>query len=54
MKLNDFVLVTNESSELYRRRCQIVNIEGNKITVYSEGLEEQEVLSADDLVPAKW
>lgn len=54
MKLNDFVVVTNESSELYRRRCQILAIDNGKYTVYSEGLEEQDILFECDLKESKY
>lgn len=54
MKLNDYVMVTKKDSILYRRRCQIIAIEGDKYTVYSEGLEEQDILDAECLQPSKW
>ena len=54
MKLNDYVVVTKNDSILYRRRCQIIAIDGDKYTVYSEGLEEQEILEAECLQPSKW
>ena len=54
MKINDYVMVTKKDSILYRRRCQIIAIEGNKYTVYSEGLEEQDILDDECLQPSKW
>lgn len=54
MKLNDYVVVTKKDSILFRRRCQIIAIDGDKYTVYSEGLEEQDVLEAECLQPSKW
>jgi len=54
MKLNSYVVVINEGSELYRRRCQIVDIKDNLYTVYSEGLEQHETLTEADIKPSKW
>lgn len=54
MKLNDYVVVTKKDSDLYRRRCQIIAVEGDKYTVYSEGLEEQDILDAKYLQPSNW
>lgn len=53
-KLNTYVLVTDQSSELFRRRCKIQAIqEGTnstlKYTVYSEGLELAETLPEEAL-----
>lgn len=54
MKLNDYVVVTKKDSILFRRRCQIIAIDGDKYTVYSEGLEEQEILDSCWLQESKW
>ena len=54
MKLNDYVMVTKKDSILYRRRCQVIAVDGDKYIVYSEGLEEQEILEAGCLQPSKW
>lgn len=55
MKINDYVLVPNPDANLYRRRCQIINVTDNdKYLVYSEGLEEQEELPAEDLSLSKY
>lgn len=49
MKINDFVLVMDKESELYRRRCRITGCQQSDTgttlyTVYSEGLDESETL----------
>lgn len=45
MKIDDYVLVTKKDSELYRRRCRIIEItEDGKYKVYSEGLDETDDL----------
>lgn len=53
MNIGSFVLVTNKNKNLYRRRCRIVDIieEGNikKYMVYSEGLDEEELMLAVDI-----
>lgn len=54
MKLNDYVVVIKKDSDLYRRRCQIIAVDGDKYTVYSEGLEEQDIIEAGLLQPSKW
>ena len=55
MKINDYVIVINKDSELYRRRCQITSITPDgKYVVYSEGLEEEEKISLQDLKPSKF
>lgn len=55
MKVNDFVVVTKKDSDLYRRRCQIIEItDDGKYKVYSEGLEQEEILQATDIEKSKW
>ncbi|MDY5045503.1 hypothetical protein [Phascolarctobacterium sp.] len=55
MKIDDYVLVTKKDSELYRRRCQIIKVtDDGKYKVYSEGLEQDEVLPESDLEPSKF
>lgn len=53
MNIGNFVLVTNKDRNLYRRRCRITDIikEGDttKYLVYSEGLDETELLPVEDL-----
>lgn len=48
MDIGDFVIVINKDRNLYRRRCKILQciIDGSdtKYLVYSEGLEEEELL----------
>jgi len=59
MKVGSFVLVMKKSSELYRRRCEILEIitleDGTlAYTVYSEGLEQKETLPATEVEPSKF
>lgn len=55
MKINEYVLVIKKDSDLYRRRCRITQIsEDGKYLVYSEGLEQDEVLPESDLEPSKF
>lgn len=59
MKIDDFVLVTDKNSELYRRRCKITACEkasdGTELyTVYSEGLDESETVTADVLTLSEY
>ena len=55
MKIDDYVLITKKDSELYRRRCQIIEItEDGKYKVYSEGLDQDELLPGSDLEPSKF
>lgn len=53
MNIGSFVLVINKSKKLYRRRCRIINvIEDGSVTkylVYSEGLDEEELVLAEDI-----
>lgn len=58
MRINNYVLVTKVDSELFRRRCQITDIieeDGvEKYVVYSEGLDDQDILTADEFEPSKY
>lgn len=55
MKIDDYVLVTKKDSDLYRRRCRIIEItEDGKYKVYSLGLDQDEVLPESDLEPSKF
>ena len=55
MKIDDYVLITKKDSELYRRRCQIIEVtEDGKYKVYSEGLDQDELLPGSDLEPSKF
>ena len=52
MNVGDFVIVINKEKNLYRRRCKVVSIDecsnGTRCLVYSEGLEEEELLVKSD------
>lgn len=52
MNVGDFVIVINKEKNLYRRRCKIISIDewsdGTRYLVYSEGLEEEELLAKSD------
>ena len=56
IQVGSYVVVTKAESELYRRRCEVVGVgeTAGMYKVYSEGLEEAEVLGAEDLVPSAW
>ena len=58
MKIGSYVLVTNKECNLYRRRSKIVRSfvdEGvNYLELYSEGLEESEIVPATDCEAAKF
>lgn len=55
MRVGEYVLVTKKDSDLYRRRCRIIEItNGDSYKVYSEGLEQDEILPASDLQPSNW
>ena len=55
MNINDYVFVTNEKSVLYRRRCIIKEITADgRYVVYSEGLEEDDLLCACDVEKSEW
>ena len=55
MRVGEYVLVTKKDSDLYRRRCRIIEItEDGKYKVYSEGLEQEEWLDANDVEKSKW
>lgn len=53
MNIGSFILVINKNKKLYRRRCRIIDVieEGNitKYLVYSEGLDEDELMLAEDI-----
>lgn len=53
MNIGSFILVINKNKNLYRRRCRVIDIieEGNitKYLVYSEGLDEEELMAAEDI-----
>lgn len=56
--IGNYVYVTNPDKNLYRRRCRITKIieDGStvKYLVYSEGLEEDELMTAEDMEPSKY
>ena len=58
MKINDYVLVTNSVSALYKRRCKVVRVVNGdgveKLVVYSKGLEEQDSLLFADCELSKF
>lgn len=58
MHIGNFVYVTNPDKELYRRRCKITKVieEGDIIQylVYSEGLEEEELMLEQDMELSKY
>ena len=57
-RLNEYVLVNDYQSELYRRRCKITACQetaaGYTYTVYSEGLDESGEFPADQLQPSTY
>lgn len=58
MNIGDFVIVINKEKNLYRRRCKVVSIDecsnGTRYLVYSEGLEEEELLEKTDFKVSKF
>lgn len=58
MNIGSFVLVINTHKNLYRRRCRIIDVikEGNttKYLVYSEGLDEEELMLAEDIAISQY
>lgn len=53
MNIGSFVLVINKRKNLYRRRCRIIDViedgDATKYLVYSEGLDEDELMLAVDI-----
>ena len=55
MQIGDFVLVTKHDSELYRRRCKIIEVTAaGQYVVYSEGLEQQDTVNDTDIEKSKF
>lgn len=58
MEIGSYVLVTNKECNLYRRRSKVVRSfveEGvTYLELYSEGLEESEIVIASDCEAAKF
>lgn len=58
LNIGNYVYVTNAEKNLYRRRCRITKIieegETTMYLVYSEGLEEDEIMSREDMEPSKY
>ena len=55
MRVGEYVLVTKKDSDLYRRRCRITQIsDDGKYLVYSEGLEQEEWVKAEEIEKSKW
>lgn len=56
--IGNYVYVTNAEKNLYRRRCRITKIleegETTMYLVYSEGLEEDELMQAEDMEISKY
>lgn len=56
--INNYVYVTNPNKNLYRRRCRITQIIEDSGTtlylVYSEGLDEDELMTVEDMEPSKY
>lgn len=48
MDIGSYVTVTNKDCNLFRRRCRVVSViadgDAERIELYSEGLEEKEIV----------
>lgn len=58
MEIGSYVVVTNKDCNLFRRRCRVVKVlvAGNekRIELYSEGLEEREIIKVMDCEKSKF
>lgn len=58
MEIGSYVVVTNKDCNLYRRRCRVVGVlvkDGAElIELYSEGLEEKEIIKVTDCELSKF
>lgn len=58
MDIGRYVIVTNKDCNLFRRRCRVVSViedgYAERIELYSEGLEEKEVVKASDCEVSKF